>query len=147
MSRIVRDTILELSREHAFARPFVNSGRLSTPTAFRQSPLNTTDNDRWADGVAPGGSALDAPLDQGWLIDKLGGAFVLMTDAAFEPVPGVRLVQVPNGADGDAVRRRYDITPGAAYLFRPDQYVCARWKDVGSQAVAEAVRRAKGHKP
>jgi 3-(3-hydroxy-phenyl)propionate hydroxylase len=144
MSRIVRDTILELSRKHAFARPFVNSGRLSTPAAFPQSPLNTSDGDRWMGGVAPGGPALDAPLSQGWLIDKLGGAFVLMTDAAVEPVPGMRLVQIPNGSGGDAVRRRYDMTPGAAYLFRPDQYVCARWKAVDAQFVGEALRRAKG---
>jgi len=43
------------------------------------------------------------------------------------------------------IRKRYDLSPGAAYLFRPDQYVCARWRTWSTQAVRAAVQRALGH--
>ena len=60
--RAVRDAVLELAAEHEFARPFVNSGRLSTAIHYECSPLNTADADRWQSGPGPGGVAVDATL-------------------------------------------------------------------------------------
>ncbi len=37
--RRAREAVLSLAREYAFARAFVNTGRLSTPTKYEQSPL------------------------------------------------------------------------------------------------------------
>jgi 3-(3-hydroxy-phenyl)propionate hydroxylase len=42
------------------------------------------------------------------------------------------------------VRKRYDLTPGAAYLFRPDQHVGARWRAWQADDVRRAVHRALG---
>jgi 3-(3-hydroxy-phenyl)propionate hydroxylase len=38
--RTLRDAVIALAREFPFARAFVNTGRLSTPTQYRESPLN-----------------------------------------------------------------------------------------------------------
>ncbi len=38
--------------------------------------------------------------------------------------------------------QRFDATPGATYLVRPDQHLCARWRQFDAVAVARAHRRA-----
>ena len=37
---------------------------------------------------------------------------------------------------------RYDARPGTTYLFRPDQHVCARWRQYDEAAVRAAIARA-----
>ena len=44
-------------------------------------------------------------------------------------------------ADG-LVAQRYDARPGTFYLLRPDQHVCARWRDFRVADVRAAVARA-----
>jgi 3-(3-hydroxy-phenyl)propionate hydroxylase len=53
-SRAVRDAVLELAKTEPFARPLVNSGRLSTPTPYAQSGLNTADTEDLRRQDAPG---------------------------------------------------------------------------------------------
>jgi len=166
VSRLFRDAVLDLARHHPFARKLVNSGRLSVPAVLRDSPLNTPDAQGAFGphaGVAPGAVAVDAPV-QGprgdWLLDYLGGRFVLLV---FGGVPGavvdalararvtcdVVTVDGASGATGLALRdeegfaaRRYDARPGTCYLIRPDQHVCARWRRVDVSAVMAALARA-----
>lgn len=40
--------------------------------------------------------------------------------------------------------RRCDARPGTAYLLRPDQHVCARWRAVDGETLAAAIGRALG---
>ena len=40
--------------------------------------------------------------------------------------------------------KRYDAQAGTAYLIRPDQHVCGRWRAFNAAAVAAAVGRATG---
>jgi 3-(3-hydroxy-phenyl)propionate hydroxylase len=81
-SRIFRDAVLELARDHPFARRLVNSGRLSTATTLADSLLNTLDTDRFRGTMVPGAAAADAPIvvDERpeWLLPHLGGRFVAM---------------------------------------------------------------------
>jgi 3-(3-hydroxy-phenyl)propionate hydroxylase len=45
--------------------------------------------------------------------------------------------------DGLAARR-YDARPGTVYLLRPDQHVCARFRDASAAALQAAMHRALG---
>lgn len=43
------------------------------------------------------------------------------------------------------VALRYDAKPGTTYLIRPDQHVCARWRQFDSAKIAHALARATGN--
>jgi len=149
-SQALRDAVLGLAGECSFARPFVNSGRLSTAVSYADSPLNTPDDpeDNWPQGIPPGSPALDAPLPNGWLLERLGGHFVLLTlgqlEGASPPEAIAHLdLQSMCGPDDLAVSR-YGLLPGSAYLIRPDQYVAGRWRRPVPADIAGALARAKG---
>jgi 3-(3-hydroxy-phenyl)propionate hydroxylase len=157
-SRAFRDATLALARRHPFARPLVNSGRLSTPTPYLHSPLNTPDSSAFSGRMAPGTNCADAPIRigdrPGWLLNQLGRRFVALTFGA-PPVEGP--IEVDGiGCDVIAVGRdlddaegkigeRYDGSAGTTYLIRPDQHVAARWRRFDPDLVADALRRATGH--
>ena len=156
VSRQFRDATLELARDCAFARPLVNSGRLSRPSVYAASPLNTPDEDAFAAGPPPGAPLPDAPLhDGGWLLNLTGDGFVLLcfvkaptreeTEALESgPVPvNVRLVGREADIAGVATER-YDASAGAFYLVRPDQHVAARWRRFDPQKISAALDRALG---
>jgi 3-(3-hydroxy-phenyl)propionate hydroxylase len=143
-SRALRDAVLQLAGQHAFARPLVNSGRLSTPVSYPQSRLNTPDRDAWAGGVAPGSPALDAWLGDGWLLERLGDEFVLLSHGAELRLPGLRTIELADHPDPAAVLERYDLTPGSACLLRPDQYVAARWRAPTTADVDAGLATAMG---
>jgi 3-(3-hydroxy-phenyl)propionate hydroxylase len=145
-SRAFRDAVLQLAQDHPFARPFVNSGRLSTAVSYPSSPLNTPDVDVWNGGIAPGSPALDAPIGDRWLLDLLGNWFIVLVDGWQGPEPKeVDLLDLGWEAPMlQALRERYDLTPGAAYLIRPDQYIAARWRKPTLDGILEALRRAQG---
>jgi len=148
MSRIFRDAVLDLSEQHEFARPLVNSGRLSVPAIHDGSPLNTPD--ALPGGPArsrPGAPCPDAAFDNGFLLDRLGGGFTLMGLGMPTPkVPGTTALNVAE--PGEELRARYlSDAPRALYLIRPDQHVAARWADASPDTIATALSRAKGATP
>jgi 3-(3-hydroxy-phenyl)propionate hydroxylase len=145
-STAFRDAVLELARDYPFARPFVNSGRLSTAVSYPDSPLNTPDVDIWNGGIPPGSPALDVPLGDRWLLRMLGNSFVLLADCWQGPEPeDVDMIDLRfSDSELQLVRERYDFSPGAAYLIRPDQYVAARWRKPDLVTISRALRRARG---
>lgn len=155
ISHIFRDAVLDLAENHAFARPFVNSGRLSVPCVYDGSRLNTAD--ALSGGPAhsrPGAPCPDAPVGDGFLLKSLGA----VSDAQFQilaidaKVPetfaahGMTCKALWLSAEGnELLRARYlGDAPGAVYLIRPDQHVAARWDIWDAQAVTEALGRALG---
>ncbi len=155
MSRRFRDAVLELAGEYPFARPLVNSGRLSTPTPYVGSSLNTPDEEAFAGAMAPGANCADAPIvvegrDE-WLLNWLGDGFVAL---AFGEAPAIRRVNwggvaakiLVVGTDFQDVKglvgERYDGRPGTVYLVRPDQYVAARWRGFDAAKIERAIARA-----
>ena len=152
-SRLLRDAVLGLAAEHAFARALVNSGRLSVPSTLVGSALNTPDAEPFEGWMQPGAPADDAPLADGaWLLSQLGPGFTLLlfdvaegTDAAVaslaqDRIP-VRTLRLP--CTGLAAQR-YDARQGTTVLLRPDQHVAARWRVPEAAAVRAAVARATG---
>jgi 3-(3-hydroxy-phenyl)propionate hydroxylase len=158
--RVLRDAALALARHSGFGKRFVNSGRLSLPTAYANSPLSTCDSDEWRGGVPPGAPLIDAPLLLGgkpvWLSQSADGLRPLLLrfggGAGRPPADADVLDVTPQGGDGsfvDAeglVAHRYDLLPGDAVLLRPDGHVAARWREVdtATERVDAAIARLWG---
>ena len=118
VSRSFRDAVLKLSKDCAFARRLVNSGRLSVPATLVTSPLNTSDRDAFAGSMVPGAPATDAPIlaegRQDWFLAQTGSRFtgVYFSDGvklsadtmaalgilAHGAIPVQPLIVVPKGA-------------------------------------------------
>jgi 3-(3-hydroxy-phenyl)propionate hydroxylase len=148
-----RNAVLSLSKAYEFARPLVNSGRLSTPTPYLESPLNTPDTDEWCGKMAPGTCAADAPIrvdgQDDWFLGLLGEGFVLLsfaTDAAPVDAGAFSPKLIVAGKDFEdskgLVTERYDGKDGAVYLIRPDQHIAARWRNFDPKKVLAAINRA-----
>ncbi|MBO1018257.1 FAD-dependent oxidoreductase [Achromobacter sp. SD115] len=129
---------------------------------------------RMVPGAVALDAPVDAQGAQDWWLAQLNGEFVLALfcgDALPDrdtllALQALRMAQVPVKAvlvaspqcdlsalpeDLAAVRdregclgKRYDAQAGTAYLIRPDQHVCGRWRAFSAAAVAAAVGRATG---
>jgi len=125
--------------------------------------LNTSDDEVWAGGPAPGAPALDAPVlakSAPWLLNHLGHRLVALhfTEhaSAVEPfaIDGVETVVVARQGQASrattlidpdgTVFRRYAAHDGTVYLIRPDQHVAARFGTASMAAVERARDRALG---
>ncbi|MCE8555865.1 FAD-dependent oxidoreductase [Ruegeria pomeroyi] len=153
MSRVLRDAVLDLSEQYEFARPLVNSGRLSVPCTYDGSPLNSAD--ALLDGPArtrPGSPCPDAPLGDGFLLPKLGDKFILLTIDADAPdlieEEGIEVTRLALSVKDDPtmeLKRRYlGDNDSAVYLIRPDQHVAARRATFDENQFRHAIRRATG---
>jgi 3-(3-hydroxy-phenyl)propionate hydroxylase len=147
VSRLFRDAVLALSREHAFARRIVNSGRLSVPATLHGSVLNTPDADVFAGTMVPGAAAVDAPLlrdgKASWLLRELGPDFTLLVFGQRPPWADALALSVLVVSDlAGCAAERYDAQAGSAYLIRPDQHVCARWRAPAESLVRAAIKKA-----
>ena len=160
-----RDAVLSLAKTEAFARPLVNSGRLSTPTPYLHSSLNTADecaqtstelsgqNSAFSGRMLPGTNCADAPIvrhgKSAWWLPMLGQGFAVLH---FGPAPAKSLtvggIEAPvwavgsdfsEDADG-TLSQRYDGQPGTTYLIRPDQHVVARWRTFDTSKVSAAIQ-------
>ena len=130
--RLFRDQVLRLAAVAPFARPMVNSGRLSQPCVY-PSP-GAPDDAALPAASWPGAVAPDAPLGNGWLLRRLRGWTALGVGRPAPEAPGIEALEIP--AEG-AARERYLGDAGAAvYLIRPDQVVAGRWLDPPAGALA-----------
>ncbi|MEM9523529.1 MAG: FAD-dependent monooxygenase, partial [Pseudomonadota bacterium] len=149
IGRIFRNATLQLARDRAFARTLVNSGRLSVPCVYDRSPLNGEDMLRGPSVSRPGAPCPDAPHGDGFLLDHLGQAFMLLALNCECPdrvsAGGVAAARLSIDAPAGRLAQRYlGSARSGLYLIRPDQHVAARWADFDERAVRRALRRAIG---
>ncbi|MGA7974770.1 MAG: FAD-dependent oxidoreductase [Pseudolabrys sp.] len=150
--RRLRNAVLDLADRTEFARRMINSGRLSVATVY-DTALSTPDEDAFKGSAKLGAPVPDAPVrtakGEGHLLENVPGEFTLLyvKNGAPPKVPdGVRLETVgADLVDGDgSFAQRFDATPGSAYLLRPDQHLCARWRHADAGKIAAARDRALG---
>jgi len=136
VERLFRDAVLHLAAHADFARPMVNSGRLSRPCVY---PLQAPDAPL-PTGARPGSVAPDAPLATGWMSEALGRDFVVLALGCDAPQTDLRVLTPKLN---DSLRRRYlGDQPQAIYLIRPDQVVAARWLTASSDEVKQALTQS-----
>jgi 3-(3-hydroxy-phenyl)propionate hydroxylase len=155
---MLRDEVLSLAEIHPFARRLVNSGRLSVPCSLAGLALQSPDDPDMAGAMVPGVACSDAPVRNGsgqvgWLLDHLGGDFVVMSFGTPAPVrQDVRSLVVASEVvagvetvcdEAGLLAERYDGRDGVAYVIRPDQHVAARFAEPTAEKIATALARAK----
>lgn len=152
--RALRNAVLALAPKAEFARRMINSGRLSVATVYDTS-LSTPDESPFGGSARLGAPLPDGPVrgadgEAGYLLENLSDGFTLLTFRNGVPAPlapeGISRVSVGDDlSDPDGVlTQRLDATPGAVYLLRPDQHLCARWRSFDRGKVAAARDRALG---
>lgn len=168
MSRAFRDAVLELARNHEFARSMVNSGRLSLPAVLSDSPLNPPGSHATQSRVVPGVPAVDAPVTNGaarsWFLRELSPQhFTLVIFGVDNEATAARLdlpvpLKVLHVCPPDAAATRpdqlididgrlaqiADATSGTCLLYRPDQHLAARWNDFNSKRLRAALAHCIG---
>ena len=148
-SKVFRNAVLSLAARYPFARPLVNSGRLSVPCAYDGFLGFSNDALKGPTRTRPGVPAPDAPVGDGFLLNDLGGTFTLLGlncdvpeqgTMAGLPVTGITLTDL-----SPELKSRYlGEAEVAVYLIRPDQHIVARWPDFSAEAVEHAVALAIG---
>jgi len=152
ISRLFRDAVLVLAEQYSFARPMINSGRLSLPTTYYDPLLAAFDTPLLPPVTRPGAPAIDAPLGKGWLIDRLGNGFQLLSINTNLPGSfcggGITVACSELSTDDDPtglLKDRYlGNSASAIYLVRPDQHIAARWTRFDADQVGKAIAIARG---
>jgi 3-(3-hydroxy-phenyl)propionate hydroxylase len=170
VSRVFRNATLDLANHFPFARSMVNSGRLSLPTHYLDSLLNTADlpSDHFACALYPGSPMCDAPImvngQSSWLLRNFNGRFVLLfvkgdevsdqvvnseamkrwIESANIHLIAIDLLQQPRASnDQDPwIKTRLDLQPGNCWLMRPDQHLAARFRKAALDPLMKAFERA-----
>ena len=148
VSKLFRNAVLQLAADVPFARTIVNSGRLSLPCTYDGSPLNGPDHSDMPARSRPGSVCPDAPMGDGWLLQRLAPGFTLLTIGLDAPetltahgltVPRLALPTTP-----EITARYLGTAPAAVYLIRPDSHVAARWDHWDTDEVTRSLAQAIG---
>jgi 3-(3-hydroxy-phenyl)propionate hydroxylase len=152
--RVLRNAVLQLAPHAPFARRMVNSGRLSVASEY-DSPLTEPDQEAFAGSARLGLPIPDVPMrepggSKRFLLETLSDNFEMLyvKDGARPNAPeGVKLTVIGEDLiDGEGLfASRFDATPGAAYLLRPDHHLTARMRRYDNTRLTAALARARGN--
>jgi 3-(3-hydroxy-phenyl)propionate hydroxylase len=167
--RLLRDATLSLSLTQDFVRPLFH-WRTSRPHDYADSSLNcvTDDDHLFTAGPAKGAPLANVKLAaDDFLLDHLSAAYYLLYFSDNGDIPadlirlqnsikehGIPFTIIPvcanarHRSEGPFMRdpenklaTKYDALPGSAYLVRPDQHVCARWKECDIDQLASCFEK------
>lgn len=150
ISKVFRNAVLDLAGKHPFARPLVNSGRLSVPCVYDSFDLFGDDVLAGPAVTRPGAACPDARLEEGFLLDQLQGSFCVLTigdvttTIDLHPDIQVSFVNIPSPLD-DIKSRYLGSAKSAIYLIRPDQHIVARWPSFDIDQVKIALQKSLGN--
>jgi 3-(3-hydroxy-phenyl)propionate hydroxylase len=154
--RLVRDAILDLAQRHAWARAWVNTGRLSVASVYEDSPLNSERGHFTSSLGKPGCAAPDGRCGDGYFVEKLGGDFCVVYFGAEGPQLDFPAFKVEKKGH-ESLFLRYGVQETATYVFRPDGHVLARCAGIDAAFAREAIgavlsyrhteRSSEVHKP
>ena len=115
------------------------------------------DQVRQVGGDGDGAGDSDGAGEPGWLLRAVGtGSFAALVfgdgaaadrsaravaEGAAAADVQVDVVRLPLGDAHALATQRYDAQAGTVYLLRPDQHVCARWRQPDAQAIRTALHR------
>jgi 3-(3-hydroxy-phenyl)propionate hydroxylase len=168
ISQLFRDAVLDLSKHHPFARRLVNSGRLSLPSTYSHSVLNTSDQDIFSGAMCPGAPLVDAPVrlqeKDTWLLPHCGEKFsvLVFTDEQsvaeeiekdMQSLPDIECLVISKTTlklnntlclqdHQGLLSARLDAQANTTYFIRPDQHVAARWRSFNVSSIQQAWRTA-----
>ena len=149
ISKTMRNAVLTLASKYKFARPLVNSGRLSVPCVYDGFPLFGADDLLDPLISRPGSACTDAPYENGFLLDHLKGKFTLLVIGADQKFTventdvDIETLSIPAPA-AELTARYLGQHAHAIYLIRPDQHIVARWTEFDAEAIKSAIRQAIG---
>jgi 3-(3-hydroxy-phenyl)propionate hydroxylase len=158
--RHFRTAALQLAAKADFAKKFVNSGRLSTPTTY-QTWLSAGDAIVSGGGAAHLGAVLpDVALigldgRASWLLHRLGRGFTVLYLGQASALPSINWATTVafdlahySTATSQILCQRFGahdgIMRGQTLLVRPDQHVCARFDSFDEAAVRAALGQELG---
>ncbi len=145
IASLIRDNVLLLARNYAFARSFVNGGRLSTPCNFAGMSLQSNHLATDSNLVAKIGIPCpDVPLKDKsgklcWLTDLLISQFSLLmignvsvnaetTSPFTDNIQPIIIANPAHSESYDDYENYAEIRYGQGiYLIRPDQHIAAAW--------------------
>jgi 3-(3-hydroxy-phenyl)propionate hydroxylase len=126
--RLFRDAILDLASREAWARRWVNVGRLSVATVYEGSKLNVDGGSFENQLARPGAAAPDGRTSDGFFVERLSGDFKAVY---FGKDLGRR--------GHEALFDRYGVEDEATYVFRPDGHVLARRAGIDPRFARDAI--------
>jgi 3-(3-hydroxy-phenyl)propionate hydroxylase len=133
--RLIRDAILDLAQRHAWARAWVNVGRLSVASRYEQSPLNREKGNFENSNAAPGAAAPDGRCGEGFFVERLGADFCVFYFGAEGPPLDFKTFSVLE----KPLLARYGVKDTATYVFRPDGHVLARCTGIDAKFAQQAI--------
>ncbi len=154
ISRLFRDAVLELAENQTFARPLVNSGRLSLPIQYGVNRTFGPDNLDGPKVASPGSPCPDAIIaPETFLLESLSQGFTLLN---INQVPKVHIIEcgstlthlnVKASPDENTflLKRYLGDQKMAIYLIRPDQHIAARWAKFDETAIRNSIRTSLGY--
>ncbi len=166
--RLLRDAVLSLTLSEDFVKDLLH-WRTSRPHVYKNSTLNsfTDENKAFDRGPGLGEVIQNSKLGKvDYLMDRFSDGFHLMIfsngkdfqadiEACLDtkttcPYPLHTILVAPtDSTSGNAdiiiednegkLTQQYGASAGSAYLIRPDQHVCARWRRVTPQQLQQAL--------